>query len=318
MKKNILVIGKIPPPIGGVTIHVKRLLLFLNKDNIPFKFVELKLINLPLILQNMFLYKNIFLHTSNSKLRLILVVISKITPGRIIFTLHSNFGRYGYFRNFLDFLAIKIADVPILINQNSFDKANQINTNAKLIPAFIPPLDNMPLPLELSNKIDVFLRNNKEDVFCTNAFNLSIDKNNEEVYCGTALIKVFQKLKNKKLIFSDPSGNYRKFFGENKIHIPSNVLMLTQPHDFINILHRSDSFIRATLTDGDSLSVKEALYFKKHVICSDCVDRPEGVILFKTKNQEDLSDKILNFNNYKISENHIANGYDSIKIILAN
>lgn len=41
----------------------------------------------------------------------------------------------------------------------------------------------------------------------------------------------------------------------------------------------SDCYIRFTATDGDSLAVREALYFNKKVIASNIVDRPEGVEL---------------------------------------
>ena len=43
----------------------------------------------------------------------------------------------------------------------------------------------------------------------------------------------------------------------------------------------TDIFIRNTSKDGDSLSVKEALFLKKRVLCTDVVERPGGVQLFK-------------------------------------
>ena len=42
-----------------------------------------------------------------------------------------------------------------------------------------------------------------------------------------------------------------------------------------------DFFVRNTSTDGDALSVKEALFLGVPTICTDVVDRPKGVMLFK-------------------------------------
>ena len=54
----------------------------------------------------------------------------------------------------------------------------------------------------------------------------------------------------------------------------------------------SDVFVRATNTDGNALSIKEALWFETPVIASDCVDRPEGITLFRSRSAESLSNRI--------------------------
>ena len=46
--------------------------------------------------------------------------------------------------------------------------------------------------------------------------------------------------------------------------------------------------IRGTFSDGDSLSVREALMLRKKVIATDCVDRPAGVTLFKYNDADTL------------------------------
>ena len=47
--------------------------------------------------------------------------------------------------------------------------------------------------------------------------------------------------------------------------------------------------IRATATDGDAISIKEALYLQKPTIATDCVPRPQGVILFEYNNADSFS-----------------------------
>lgn len=53
-------------------------------------------------------------------------------------------------------------------------------------------------------------------------------------------------------------------------------------HRFFQILAASDVYVRASLYDGDSNAVREALSAGKSVVASDCVPRPPGCILFRS------------------------------------
>ena len=61
------------------------------------------------------------------------------------------------------------------------------------------------------------------------------------------------------------------------------------PHDVVLSVMRSVSvFVRPTICDGDSLSVREALALRVPVVASDTDFRPEGVILFRRGDVDDL------------------------------
>jgi glycogen(starch) synthase len=72
------------------------------------------------------------------------------------------------------------------------------------------------------------------------------------------------------------------------------VLMLGDlPHDeCLHLISRSAALIRPTFTDGDSISVREALALGVPVIASNVAVRPEGTILFETGNSDDLMKKM--------------------------
>lgn len=311
-----MIVGKIPPPIGGVTIHVQRLLQSIRNDKIDHKFISLTKSNLLKITSKLFAYKIVFLHTSNSFIRLFFVIISRLSGTRLLFTFHGNLGRFSGFRNMIDELSIRLATVPIMINKKSFERGKELNSRSQFIPAFIPPITIQDLPAALGMEVKDFVDLDDKILCCTNAYNISFDVDGEEIYCGSKLVKLFNELPSHKLIFSDPSGNYKKYLLEQGIEIPNNVLMITEPHDFIQIIKLSKIFIRATLTDGDSLSVKEGLFFKRIVICSDCVDRPKGVVLYENNNYDDLKDKIENISTFKNEKSEILNGYDLLKKLI--
>jgi glycosyltransferase involved in cell wall biosynthesis len=59
------------------------------------------------------------------------------------------------------------------------------------------------------------------------------------------------------------------------------------------LLRRCDVFVRPTCTDGDSNSVREALYLGKPVAASDAVSRPEGCLIFRDGDINDFAEKVV-------------------------
>lgn len=67
------------------------------------------------------------------------------------------------------------------------------------------------------------------------------------------------------------------------------------PAEFPNVaeaLRRSDVFVRPTLSDGDSIAVREAITLGLPVVASDVGHRPEGVVLFPVGDHAALADAI--------------------------
>ena len=62
---------------------------------------------------------------------------------------------------------------------------------------------------------------------------------------------------------------------------------------FVKLIKYSDLVLRPTCTDGDALTVREALFLGKPVIASDIVSRPEGTILFKNRDYESMAGKVI-------------------------
>jgi len=311
--KGLLILGKTPPPIGGVTIHVQRLVECVNRDGLSADFKTLDLKSLSTTMTAVARSKMVHLHTSNVYLRLFLAVWARLVSTVFIFTLHGNLGRYGKVGNAMDEMTIRLAKVPVVINTGSYNRALELNKNTRLLSAFIPPVGITPLPKELNDRVQHFVQK-YDKCYCTNAFNLTFDRDGNEIYGISHLITFFQGQPNLGLIFSDPSGNYTEYLKDSGVDVSSNVMIIPFPHDAINILKLSDVFLRTTTTDGDSLSVREALYYGKGVVASDCVGRPDGCTLYETSNFEDMGNKILNTRHADAKVSH-ENGYDQLRLL---
>ncbi len=283
---NLLILGKVAPPIGGVTIHVSRLCELLSDTSIKYNFVSLNN-SIFHILHHIHNHKIIHLHCSNNRFRALLSIYCYIIRRKLIVTFHGNIGRYKYIGNKLDQLSILFAAIPIVLNDKSYDIAKKYNNNTRQITAFIPPQKEEKLPAELSDLLTQ-IRSKYELICSTNAFNLSYDKNNKEIYGIIDLIKLFNTYDRYCLIISDPSGSYARYVKEHNIEYNANIIFVNYPHSYYELLNRVDCMIRNTTTDGDALSIKEALYLGKLVFATDVVDRHVGVYKYSNILELDL------------------------------
>lgn len=77
-----------------------------------------------------------------------------------------------------------------------------------------------------------------------------------------------------------------------ELGVEGHVLFHTESRPFVPALAKADVFVRPTCTDGDANSVREALYLGVPAIASDVVARPTGTILHRTRDLEDLLEKV--------------------------
>jgi glycogen synthase len=103
----------------------------------------------------------------------------------------------------------------------------------------------------------------------------------------------------------------------------SEHLCFTGPlfHDLVlNIMRNLTVFVRPTYSDGDSISVREALALRIPVVASDAAYRPQGVLRFATGNAHDFVEKLLRVlgNRSALTEDiTIADGSDNATRLLS-
>lgn len=276
---RISIIGALPESsfIGGVTIHVKRLLQGLDAKHVDYAFADYKSIGI--LRACLFIAKHrgcIHVHVTNPILLLIFVLVCKLVLAKCIFTLHANSGRFKDIKKLCLNLALRLADIPILINKRTYETYSKINKNARFIPAYIPPTTEEPLPEEVKDILSS-CKQRGCPIVSTNASKYALDKDGNDIYGMDFLISYFTNLPAYTLLISDPKDCYRLRYP----HTSENIVFISQAHSYYELLKHVDLFVRNTSTDGDALSVKEALSLEIPVLCSDIVDRPSDVILFK-------------------------------------
>jgi glycosyltransferase involved in cell wall biosynthesis len=279
---KLLVIGRTieGSGMGGVRIHVSRLLQLYDKFDMHYDFLDLdvkkKIYNIcPSILKANIVY----LHSASPILRCLISIFCLFTFKKLLIMVHGDLGRFNFFKNKLDFLSIKLCYKPLLINEKSFLKGLNLNKNSKLVSAYIPPIITIPLDKELTKRIEIERQKSKL-IVVTNASHVNFDKFKKEIYGISALLKYFKSRKNIFFIVADPSGNYKKYIASNFPGISNVGFFINKKIDFYELLKLSDVFIRNTTTDGDSLSIREALELNVACYATNVVSRPHGTIVY--------------------------------------
>jgi glycosyltransferase involved in cell wall biosynthesis len=308
---NILILGKIPPPIGGVTIHTSRLLDLCDKENFEYTFYDLSNFEIRTFIRVIRRSKIAHIHANNPLLLFLFSFACFIYNTYSILTIHGNINSYNTIMSLFEVLAISFVKKPILLNSFSLKKAKKFNKNSIMISSFIPPLLNEGISRNHLSKI-VSIKQKANYVFCTNASDLVYDKFGNEVYGILPLIDFFNNNPNLGLLISDPKSSYKNYIHNNNIAVNPNIILLTGKHSFFEIIKKSNCVIRNTSKDGDSLSIKEALYLNIPVIATNCVDRPKGVELIEYGSQQSLSNGITNllnnFSKNRKNEYYVENG----------
>lgn len=310
--KRILVyiIGQQPPPIGGVTIHTQRLAGWLKESSninvvsiLPNKLGLIRYMALSFFSRK----GKVVTHCQTSSVYgLILVILSRSifrTKNKVVYSIHSEYWvgnnlSKKSFKSRVCIYCIKKADLIICDNENIASQFSKYTDKTQLIVPFLPPIGDISKGF-LHEYLN--MSNFDSPVLTFNAYKLAYNKDGEDVYGINTLLKAFLSLTEPLtllLLIPQLSEEEQKNINEsvNKSNNSTNKerihIVCDESLEGWKIIAKSDMFVRPTITDGDALSLREALYYNTPVIASDCTIRPEGVTLFKTGDALDLAEKI--------------------------
>jgi glycosyltransferase involved in cell wall biosynthesis len=304
---NVLLIGPYPEPKGGVTIHIKRLYQALSTmgyacnvlDESPIVkpiFPNLKTITPTKYIRLLLQAEIVHVHTSNPIGKFAHAAFARLLGRRLVVTIHSFRGsawEWALYRS-----ACALSHRVIFVNPRLRER---FGGKGAVIPAFIrPSRDEEGIPEAMLRWIEA-RRSEGRIIAVSNAFQLN-RFDGADLYGLDNLIELFDDPVVRArfacvFVVSSLRGcesYFRKV--QQRIRrdgIDTEFLFDAASINFSGLIKAGDVLIRATNTDGDSLSVREALWFGKPALASDCVDRPEGATLFKTRDVLDLKRKLL-------------------------
>lgn len=312
IKQKVLIIGPCPPPYGGVSVHILRLYKLLKTD-FEFDFVDespvqkkeffnIRSLQLFVYLKKMRRCDTLFIHSGKDTLRIFHLIIGRLLAKRIILVLHGFTSSPPQFIFSIRSYIYRLASTVIAVNNDIRLRLNLSKKKCIIKDAFIPPyLNEEPeLPDYIHNLLSE-KRKERKVILSSNASSLE-KYSNQDLYGLDMCIEVCRRLSIKKVQFffvfivSSIRNNEELFTRSieliKKNGLTDDFLLIHQKLSFMKVMEYSDIIVRATNTDGDSLTVREGLYLRKKVIASDIVKRPTGVVLFQNRNISDLEAKL--------------------------
>lgn len=334
--------GTYPPPIGGVSIHVYRLihnfhaldaqvvLKNFGKVDPGLDYVDTVNNRWRLFGELLFVPTKIIHLQSNNVIAFLLLTLFGARH-KIGITIHnknlvkvkSKIKQY-VIRKFLQkssFIILNDKDYKnALINKFHCEK-----DKIHILPAFLPPIANEYKGLD----VDILnFRKKHKFLISANAYKLRLDEE-VDVYGLDLLIKLIGELKKREidagLIFCLPMIGCIEYYQSclsviEEQELQDNILIVQRPlPNGFEVWKLSDLFIRPTFTDIEGLSVKEALFCGTPAIASNVCQRPKEAIVFKNRDFDDLLDKVLNvYRNQNVWSEKLkyASNYNTVESIL--
>ena len=311
---NILIIGSLPPPFGGVSIHIYRLAILLRENNHKVHIFNMSKSYAPGIKYFLLTWQIligkfdiIHLHTSLKKPVKTVHLLRKIKKYKVFLTDHNPrlFESIDYkyavflknFINTLDYLILVTSQIKDIYLKNKIT----LPENYLIKKAFLPPpvSDKDEITKKYSKDVFDFIQKHSP-VILANAYKINF-YNEEDLYGLDLCINLTAKLKkhfpNIGFFFALANKNKNRYYINTmrsrikELDISENFFFSTDQMNIWPLFNHIQLFLRPTNTDGDSLSIREALYFNCPVLASNVCPRPEQCHIFENRNQNDLFHK---------------------------
>ncbi|MAO13078.1 MULTISPECIES: glycosyltransferase [Marinobacter] len=303
-KIHVLSIGPVSY-VGGINVHMIRLAALLD-GIVVFDFIDdappqiatdvsiciRKANSIPHVLRKIWQSDIVHIHSGNWLLRILLVLICCLLQAKVVITLHSY--RFSGLKKLLSDAVLRLANEVICVNPDI--KSSSKRADALVKEAFIPPVDAESR--DLPDEIDAFINRHRGSLLiCANAYRLARHEG-KDLYGLDQCLAVARQAKiagdNIVILFvvgtvtaSDDLYHSAQRAIEDE-GLDEFICIYPKSLDFITLIRRSDIVIRPTITDGDALTIREAIFLGKPVIASNVVARPAGTVTYRSGNAEDL------------------------------
>lgn len=292
---QFVVVSRFPPPIGGVTVFAQRKVAELKRRGNIVETIDfnnstwaLKLIYFAITQR-----QTRFLINTLNPLILMLFWVLRLLDKCSVYDHNASRHYLGSAikKQLLIFFA-KRAGQMIVVHERlqSFYKRHGVLTEIES--PFLPP--------DITRKEEVlnsyprslleFIGSPQHQVILNSAWRYIENTNGNDLYgvrCTLELLRRLTEMRiSVRLVFA---------FGEfNKANVPQDIqdeiysleqegilYLMDGQRELWPLFHYVDLFLRTTATDGESVSVLEAIYFECPVVASDVVPRPNGVTTYE-------------------------------------
>lgn len=328
---KIVMVGPYPPPLGGISVHVKRAAEYLRLNGLdcdvydesngshsvagvyPLGSYRRFLLRFPWIKGDLF-----HVHSISKKFRMVLGLY-KLFGKKIVLTVHGGslidqIESSNRIVRFVLLRSLRAIDQILCVNEADTEKLLAMGFRRNRIatmPAYIRPVETEGVNSGIPAHVEEFL---EKAEFAITANGYIRFYQGRDLYGADQLVGLLEELNARgikaRVLFAllgvrEQNARERQHYRDLQKRIKACGLeerfLFYEVHDteLHPLLKKSDLFIRPTLADGYGVSIAEALACGTPAIASDACRRPEGAMLFRTGNSEDMLRKVRH-----VMENH--------------
>ncbi|KKO51010.1 glycosyltransferase family 4 protein [Paenibacillus sp. DMB20] len=321
---KIVMVGPYPPPLGGISVHVKRAAEHLRQNGLdcdvydesngshsaagvyPLGSYRRFLLRFPLIKGDLF-----HVHSIRKKFRMVLGFY-KLFGKKIVLTVHGGslidqIESSNRVVRFVLLRSLRAIDQILCVNEADTEKLLAMGfkrNRVATMPAYIRPVETEGADSGIPAHVADFL---EKAEFAITANGYIRFFQGRDLYGADLLVQLLKELNARglkaRVLFAllgarEQSARERQYYLDLRKRIKAYGLedrfLFYEVHDteLHPLLKKSDLFMRPTLADGYGVSIAEALACGTPAIASDVCRRPEGTILFRTENSEDMLRKV--------------------------
>ncbi len=316
------IIGPCPPPTGGIGSHIIRLAALLDSQSIPYMIynpntrVEIpgKVVSIMKwrgiwLLLYPFLGKErcIYLHPQRVGTWLLGAIMQRFLGKRVMLCLHNmnihNWCRNSAWKRRLIRWAVQNMFAIVCVNRTLTQTVLDLGVSSDRVfylPSFLPPGPESVNKSEVCGDVWEFMGKHQpllagigvvgfhkgEDLYGLDHM-VELAARLKSDYPNLGIVVCFWKFEPQDQAYYDNLLALAREKGVEK-----NLLFNTKQGPFIPVLAEADVFVRPTNTDGDATSIREALALGVPAVVSDVVERPEGAMLFRTRDMDSFEKQV--------------------------
>lgn len=291
-----ILIGTFPPPLGGVSVFCGRRYQQLKSkgDSVRFVNVSSRFKSLILLFYYSVRYRfsDVTYELNSSNIIILLLIWVLGISKKTVFIDHNSSRRVlsnRFHTVVLNLLSVKFRGIKVVNCDLKGNYRSDVAYKVSVLSPFLPP---SKLELEISTRQLTPLLNNvinspERRVILTSAWRPVDTANEPDLYGIVDSLHIYQQL-----IETYPSYVFVLMIGEmddsalsNQVKLISeqlnrynNFYFVTGGLSQLALLPKTKVLLRLTKTDGDSVSINEALYFGSSVVCSNVVTRPSAAV----------------------------------------
>jgi glycosyltransferase involved in cell wall biosynthesis len=249
------------------------------------------------------------LHVQNtrSSLTLAAVVAARLRRIPIVLTVHNTPISLTGRRRTTRLLAwsLHLADVVVAVNEHVANdlRSQSGSTPVRVLSPFVAPIEEELVPLATDTEAWLRRHEGRPLVSFSVYRTLGRPPRRRDVYGLDAMTLFAERLRGARdeialaLLLSQPPFDTAetRYLDARVTRIRAalgDAFRVVVDEPAVPIITRSSVFVRPTVTDGDSIAVREALALGVPVVASDAVPRPAGVELYVLGNVDDLVEKV--------------------------